>query len=97
MIRHVVVFRWNDTVTDADIAATGAALDALAPVIPEIAAYRHGPDLRLAPTNADYTVVGDFESVDDYLVYRDHPEHQRFIAAHITGRVSDRVAVQFEF
>lgn len=97
MIRHVVVFRWNDTVTDADISAIGAALDALPAAIPEIAVYRHGPDLQLAPTNADYTVVGDFESVEAYLVYRDHPDHQQFIADHIRGRVSDRVAVQFEF
>jgi Stress responsive A/B Barrel Domain len=97
MIRHVVVFRWNDTVTDARLAALADALDALPAVIPEIADYRHGCDLQLGPTNADYSIVGDFASVDDYLVYRDHPEHQRFIADHITGRVDDRVAVQFEF
>jgi len=91
------MLRWNDTVTDADIAATSAALDSLPAAIAEIAVYRHGPDLGLGPTNHDYSIVGDFESVDDYLVYRDHPEHQQVIADHITGRVSDRVAVQFEF
>ncbi|TFH20494.1 MAG: Dabb family protein [Acidimicrobiales bacterium] len=97
MIRHVVVFRWNDTVTDAAIAAIGAALDALPTAIAEIAEYRHGRDLQLGPTNSDYSIVGDFGTVEDYLVYRDHPVHQQFIADHITGRVADRVAVQFEF
>ncbi len=97
MIRHVVMFRWNDSVTDRSLAATAAALDALPDAIPEILAYRHGPDLGLTPGNDDYAVVGDFASAEDYLVYRDHPEHQRFIAEHITGRVADRSALQFEF
>ena len=97
MIRHVVMLRWNDTVTEEHVGVIAAALDALPAAIPEIAVYHHGRDLRLAPTNFDYSIVGDFASVDDYLVYRDHPDHQQFIADHITGRVADRAAVQFEF
>jgi hypothetical protein len=97
MIRHVVMFRWNDSVTDRSLAATAAALDALPDAIPEIVVYRHGPDLGLNPGNYDYAVVGDFAPAEDYTVYRDHPEHQRFIAEHITGRVADRSALQFEF
>lgn len=97
MIRHVVMFRWNDTVTDARLAAMTAALDALPGSIVEIAGYRHGADLGLAATNFDYTIVGDFASIDDFTTYRDHPEHQRFIADHITGRAAERAAVQYEF
>jgi len=97
MIHHVVLFRWNDTVTDRQLEATAAALDALPGSITEIAGYRHGPDLGLNQANYDYVVVGDFASAEDYLVYRDHPAHQRLIAEHITGRVADRAAVQFEF
>ena len=44
-----------------------------------------------------HSIVGDFASAEDYLVYRDHPAHQRFIAEHVTGRVADRSALQFEF
>jgi hypothetical protein len=97
MIRHVVVFRWNDSVTDEQLVAMSAALDALPSAIGEIVSYRHGRDLGLAPTNADYAITADFADVDDFAVYRDHPEHQRFIAEHITGRVAERVAVQFEY
>jgi hypothetical protein len=96
MIRHVVVFRWNESVTDADLTAMSAALDALPAAIPEIAGYRHGRDLGLHPANFQYAIVGDFASADDFATYRDHPEHQRFIAEHITGRVADRAAVQYE-
>lgn len=96
MLRHVVVFRWNDSVTDADLAAMAAALDALPAAIPEIADYRHGRDLGLNPANSQYAIVADFASADDFATYRDHPEHQRFIRDHITDKVADRAAVQFE-
>jgi hypothetical protein len=97
VIRHVVMFRWNDSVTEADVAAVSAGLDALPVAIAEIVAYRHGSDLGLAPANSDYSITADFANVDDFATYRDHPEHQRFIAEHITGRVAERVAVQFEY
>ena len=97
MIRHVVMFRWNDSVTDEDVASVSAGLDALPGAIAEIVAYRHGSDLGLAPANSDYSITADFANVDDFAVYRDHPEHQRFIADHITGRAAERTAVQFEF
>jgi len=97
MIRHVVVFRWNESVTDADLTAMAAALDALPEAIAEIVAYRHGRDVGLNPANFQYAIVADFATADDFAIYRDHPEHQRFIADHITGRVAERAAVQFEY
>jgi hypothetical protein len=97
MIRHVVMFRWHDSVTDEQVVAMSAALDALPAAIPEIVTYRHGRDLALAPTNFQYSITADFASVADFAVYRDHPEHQQFIAEHITDRVADRAAVQFEY
>ena len=96
MIRHCVMFRFEDSVTEAEIGELSAALDALPAAIPEIVTYRHGRDLGLAPTNFDYSITADFATVDDFAVYRDHPEHQAFIAERITGRVAERVAVQFE-
>ena len=97
MIRHCVMFRFEDSVTEAEIGELSAALDALPAAIPEIVTYRHGRDHGLAPTNFDYSINADFANVDDFAVYRDHPEHQRFIAEHITGRVAERGAVQFEY
>jgi hypothetical protein len=95
MIHHNVMFRFDESVTADQIAAMASALDALPSAIPEIAAYRHGRDLGVAPTNFAYAISADFASLDDFITYRDHPEHQRFIAEHITGKVSDRAAVQF--
>jgi hypothetical protein len=97
MIRHVVLFRFEDSVTDDQIGELSAALDALPAAVPAIVTYRHGRDQGLAPTNFDYTVTADFADVDGFTTYRDHPAHQQLIAEHITGRVVERAAVQFEF
>jgi hypothetical protein len=96
MIRHSVMFRFEESVTDDQLAAMSAALDALPSAIPEIVAYRHGRDLGIGPTNFQYAITADFASADDFATYRDHPEHQRFIAEHITGNVTDRAAIQFD-
>lgn len=96
MLRHVVLLQWNDDVDAAHVEATSAALDERVAPIPEIAEYRHGPDLGLADGNFDYAIVGEFASVDDYIVYRDHPDHQAVIAEYIKGHVSARTAVQYD-
>jgi Stress responsive A/B Barrel Domain len=96
MIRHVVMFRWADEVDDAHIDRVAAGLDALVEAIPEIRTYSHGRDLGLNAANHDYVVVADFESVEALTIYRDHPQHQRFIADLITGYAAERVATQYE-
>ena len=96
MIRHVVMFRWHDHVDRAAVAALDAALDRLPTVIGEIVSYVHGPDLELSDTTFDYVLVADFETVDDFHTYRDHPEHQAFIAEHIGDTAAERVAVQYQ-
>ena len=95
MIRHVVMFKWNPEVTDAEISATSTALDGLPEVIDTIVAYRHGRDLGINDGNFDYAVVGDFADEAGYLTYRDHPAHQAFISAFVKGRIADRAAVQY--
>ncbi|MDH4278459.1 MAG: Dabb family protein [Acidimicrobiia bacterium] len=96
MFRHVVMFKWADGVDADHVAAVAAGLDNLAATIEQIKQYRHGPDVGLSDQNFDYVVVGDFDSSDDYVVYRDDPVHKDFIAELIAGRVTERAAVQYE-
>ena len=95
MIRHVVMFRWNDEVDAAHVAATSAAFALLPGRITHILSYAYGADLGLVPSNFDYAVTGEFASVDDFIAYRDHPDHQALVSAFIAPHVSERVAVQF--
>ena len=72
-----------------------AGLDTMPEHVPTIRRYRHGPNAGINPGTFDYAVVAEFDDVDGYLEYRDHPHHTAFIAEWITGRVTDRAATQF--
>jgi hypothetical protein len=95
MIRHVVMFRWNDGIDAAHVAATTAAFELLPGKIPQIVSYAFGADLGLVPTNFDYAVTGEFATVEDFQGYRDHPDHQALVQSFIGPYVAERVAVQF--
>jgi hypothetical protein len=96
MFRHVVMFTWNEGVDPSHAQAAGEALARLPELIPEIKEYRFGPDARINEGNFDYVVVADFASRDDYLVYRDHPDHRAVVGSMIAGHVAARGAVQYE-
>ncbi len=96
MFRHVVMFKWNDDVTDADIDAASAGLSGLVGVIPEIKGYRHGRDAGISDGNFDYVVVGDFDDAEGYETYRDHPAHVKVVKELFAGKVADRSAVQYQ-
>ncbi|WP_026341796.1 Dabb family protein [Actinomadura atramentaria] len=93
--RHVVVFRWVEGTTVAQQEEVAARLRALTGVIPEIRAYAAGLDAGINPGNHEFAVVADFDSREDYLVYRDHPEHRAVIEELITPILAERAAVQY--
>ncbi len=97
MLRHIVMFTWVDDVDDSLIDTITEQLDRHVAVLPSVSAYRHGRDVGLQDGNFDYAIVADFATVSDYETYRDHPDHQRVIADHITACVAQRAAVQYEF
>jgi hypothetical protein len=93
-LRHVALFRFAETTTEAQIAELTAGLDKLPDAIPEIDAYQHGRDAGLNDTSWDYAVIGEFATPQDYLVYRDHPVHQHLIRTLVLPIVTDRASVQ---
>lgn len=95
-VRHVALFRWRDRVTSAQVEAVERALRALPGAIPAIRDYRFGRDLGVNEGNADFAVVADFDSLDDYLAYRDHPEHRAFLTGVVGPLLASRVTVQYE-
>jgi len=97
VFRHVVMFRFADDTTDEQKEALRAGLRRLPELIPEISAYRFGDDLRLRDDNFDFVVTADFDSLDNFVFYRDHPDHQKAIAELIAPIITARAAVQFEW
>jgi hypothetical protein len=90
------MFAWADDVEPDHPYRVGVALDALATQVPEIRNYVHGADVGVSEGNFDYVLVADFDNVNDWRTYRDHPQHVLFLAEHIKGKVKHRAAVQFQ-
>ncbi|NUP03157.1 MAG: Dabb family protein [Nonomuraea sp.] len=94
MIRHIVLITWAGHATDEQKAAVETELKKLPGVIPELKAYTVGADAGIDQGNHDFGLVADFDSVDDYLVYRDHPQHKAVLAEHVKPILATRAAVQ---
>lgn len=95
MIRHVSLFTFAPDATAAQREAVTVALVALSEMIPELRSYHFGPDAGINEGNFDYAVVADFDDVDGYIAYRDHPEHRRVLVEVIAPIIAARSAVQF--
>jgi len=96
MFRHVAAFRWTPEATDTALAAVAAGLAELPERIDTIREFRIGPDAGINAGNHDFVVVADFDDVDGYLVYRDHPAHQAVIAECIRPILAERAAIQYD-
>ena len=96
--RHVVMFRFADHATDEQRRALARGLGGMPAATGAIAEadYVHGPDLGVNPASWDYVVVADFASVDDFVAYRDHPDHRALIRDLFTPIVAERASVQYD-
>lgn len=92
---HLASFRWKDQTTPADVEKVTAALTELTTTL-GIEDYRCGADVSRTPDSYDYAVVGVFASRDDFLAYRDHPEHQRILKELIGPNLANRIVVQLQ-
>lgn len=96
-IRHAVLFRWKPDVTAEHVDAAERALHELPNKVPSIRSYLFGRNAGINPGTYDYAVIAEFDDRDGYLEYRDHPDHQEFIARFTADFVSERAAIQMEF
>ncbi|GIH29580.1 hypothetical protein Aph01nite_78900 [Acrocarpospora phusangensis] len=96
MFRHIVLLAWTADATAEQRAEVVAQLSKLPGAIPEIRRYEIGEDAGLNAGNHSLGVVADFDDVDGYLVYRDHPVHLAVIEEYIKPILAGRAAVQHE-
>jgi hypothetical protein len=96
MIRHVVLLKWNEKCTPTAVEAVTRGLATLPEQIPEILSYQFGPDLQLGKRNADYVLIADFESAEDFEKYVPHPAHVDLLT-NLTGPILESfTSAQFE-
>jgi hypothetical protein len=92
---HIVVFTWSED-PGGRSAIVAEALREFTADLPGVVSYRCGPDAGLASTNAEFAIVGDFASRQDFESYRDHPRHQEILREQILPSVKDRVVVRWD-
>jgi len=93
-VRHVVVFRWRDGVTQDDVASIDAALAELPAQIPSLRGYHHGADLGLGEGRWDYGIVAECDDIEGWRAYEQHPAHQHVVTEVLRPRIAERAAVQ---
>jgi hypothetical protein len=97
VIRHVVTFIWTAQATPEQKDRVPAELALLPQKIPGVRGYQFGADAAVVAGNADYALTADFDDIDAYLAYRNHPAHVEFIEQVINPILERRVSVQFEY
>ena len=90
------MFRWSPEATPEAKERVATELRRLPALVPSLRDYRLGANLGLNPGNFEFAVAADFDDVDGYLAYRDHPEHRAIVAEFIQPIVTERAAVQYE-
>lgn len=89
----MVLFTWAEGTSDADIAELTGMLEQLPGKIEQLRAYTFGPDLGLAPGNASFGIVADFDDAAAFRTYGAHPDHQP-VLAFVGEHAAHRIAVQ---
>lgn len=79
MIKHVVLLKFKEALTDKQLLILQQGFTDLASQIDEIQRYEFGPDLSFYRGNADYALVAEFLSQADVEIYVQHPLHQAFL------------------
>ncbi len=96
MLKHVVLLRFREDIPPGTLTAALAGLRALPTQIPEIRSMSTGRDTGLIPNGCDLAIVVEFATVDDYLVYAEHPAHRRVIEELLDPFVVERHRAQIE-
>jgi hypothetical protein len=96
MIRHCVLFRWLPDTTDEQVDEIAKLLLEYVATLDGVVSYRLGRDVGASDGTYDFAIVGDFETLDAYLTYRDSPRHVEIASGTVTPLLAERAAVQYE-
>ena len=96
MIRHCVLFRWlPDTTRDQVDEAAKLLLEYVA-TLDGVVSYQLGHDVGATAGTYDFGIVGEFETLDAYITYRDSPRHVEIASGVVAPLLAERASVQFE-
>ena len=95
MLHHVVTFQLKPDAPADQVERIADAVNALGATLPEVRSMAVGRDLALREGNASFAIAAQFDDVEGFKVYADHPEHVRIIKELIGPFIESRSPVQF--
>jgi hypothetical protein len=93
VIKHIVIFKWREDVTEAEISAVVEDLRALPGMIDALEDYLAAPDLGLTEGTGDLAIIATVASREALRTYLDHPRHVE-VVARLRTMAASRTAVQ---
>lgn len=84
VLRHMVIFKFNDSSSDEDVQRLNDAFNALPEAIPEIKDFEWGLNDSPEDFHQDFThcyMLTFHSETDRDSVYTPHPKHQAFVAS----------------
>ena len=96
VLRHVVLFKFKENTSKADIAKVEAAFSALPSKIPQIVGYEWGLNNSPEGLNKGFThcFFLTFHSEEDRAIYLPHPDHKAFGAV-LTPHLEDVTVIDY--
>ena len=96
MIRHCVLFRWLPDTTDDQVDEIAKLLVEYVGTLDGVVSYRLGRDIGVTDGTHDFAIVGDFETREAYVTYRDSPRHVEIVKGIVAPLLADSASVQYE-
>lgn len=95
MIRHILLFKFNEGVPEATRQEAAERLRALGELCPTIGHWSVGVNIAKSPSAYDMAEVADYADADALQTYKDHPAHKEFSA--FIGGIASWALVDFEY
>jgi len=95
VLNHVICIRWVEGASEAAKQSVMDGLLGLREHIDTIRSMRMGPDLGIRVDNFDFASLIEFDDVEGYLTFRDHPAHQQVVREFIQPAMAERAGVVF--
>lgn len=100
MLKHIVIFKLKEF-AEGNSKSENARLikqqlEKLPNVIPQIFRYEVGINSLDDPRSYDIALIALFKSMDDFLIYRNNPEHTKALEF-IMKRIEDARVVDYFF
>ena len=92
MIRHMSLLTWGVGTTDEQIQTVVNGLRRLR-AHPGDRAFAMRTDIELADRNAHMAIMADFDDIDAYRTYADHPAHLEVLTRLIRPVLAARTAI----